>query len=30
MSKSEVVILFFALLALGVVIQLMNELVGGL
>ena len=28
MSKSEVVIVFFALLALGVVVQLMNELVG--
>lgn len=28
MSKSEIVIVFFALLALGVVVQLMNELVG--
>lgn len=28
MSKPEVIIVFFALLALGVVVQLMNELVG--
>jgi len=28
MSKSEVIIVFFALLALGVVVQLMKELLG--
>jgi hypothetical protein len=28
MNKPELIIVFFALLALGVVVQLMNELVG--